>query len=328
MNEFELIKFLTQKLPRKTKGLSCGIGDDCAVIRGEKFDWLLTADSLIEGVHFDFRNTNATDLGRKVLSANLSDVAAMGGQPLYFTVSIGVPRRVSAVQLKKIYSGMIDVAKKNGVVMAGGDTCASPKGLFISIALVGKIMKNRAILRSGARPGDHVFVSGTFGDAAFALGCLKKKRKVDRYFVNRLNNPSARVKLGRLIADEGLASSMIDVSDGLLADLGHIADASGVGFVVDAGAVPVSGFFSNIAARYGLDSLLLALAGGDDYELCFTVPRSRLRAFLKMKKIIEKKAGCPVSMIGRIVENKRKRIVRGKGGKVLAISRRGYDHFR
>lgn len=328
MNEFELIKFLTGKLPRKTKGLSTGIGDDCAVMKGEKFDWLFTADSLIEGVHFDFRHTSATDLGRKALSVNLSDVAAMGGLPLYFTVSIGVPRRVSAEVLKKIYDGMADVAFKNGVVMAGGDTCSSPKGLFISIALIGKIRRNRAVLRSGAAPGDLICVSGTFGDAAFALGRLKRKKKISRYFTDRLNNPSPRIKLGSIIADEGLATSMIDVSDGLLADLGHIADCSGKGFIINAGDVPVSDNFFKKAEKYGFNPLALALAGGDDYELCFTVPESRLKTFVKKKRAIEKRAGCRISLIGRIIKEKRKRAVLGKGGKVLAISHKGYDHFK
>jgi thiamine-monophosphate kinase len=329
MNEFELIDFLTKKLPRKTRGLAFGIGDDCAVINGEKFDWLFTADSLIEKIHFDFRHTSAADLGRKALSVNLSDVAAMGGMPLYFTVSIGVPRHISAGTLKKIYDGIAEVADRSGCVMAGGDTSASEKGLFISIALIGKIKRKRAVLRSGAAPGDFIYVSGTLGDAALALQCARRKKgKCGRYFLDRLNNPSARIKLGMIIAKNGFASSMIDVSDGLLADIGHIADSSGTGFVIDAASVPVSADFLKYAKRYKFNPPALALSGGDDYELVFTVPRRRQKIFEKNRRKIEKRAGCRISLIGRIIKDKRKRAVLGRDGKVLAISDRGYDHFK
>ncbi len=316
ITEQKLINLLTEGVPRAKGNLKVGIGDDCAVIESDGFDWLVTTDSLFEGVHFDFEYTDDRLLGRKSLSVNLSDIAAMGGGPLFYTVSLGVPRDFPTERLEKLYQGMKEVSDNAGTILAGGDTCASKSGLVISITVMGRIEKEKALLRSGAKPGDAIYVTGTLGDSALGLACFKKGVKGGRYafFMNRYNDPSARLAEGMWLSSLGLVSSMIDISDGLLADLGHIADMSKAGFEIDGSSVPLSKGFSEVAGELGLDPLELALTGGEDYELVFTVAEKHIGQFEK------EKSGHIVTRIGTITKNP------GDRGK-FPFARTGFDHF-
>jgi thiamine-monophosphate kinase len=298
MTEQELISLLTQGLPRHVDGLKVGIGDDCAVIEGEGCDWLVTTDALFEGIHFNFDYTTDLLLGRKSLSVNLSDIAAMGGLPLFYFVSLGVPSGFSADRLASLYKGMREIADQAKAVLAGGDTCASKSGLVLSITVIGRAEKGGALLRSGAKPGDAIYATGTFGDGALGLACFKKELRGERIapFVKRYNDPAARIAAGQWLAGTGVVTSMIDVSDGLLADLGHICEMSKAGFEI-------------------------ALTGGEDYELIFTVDGGRVTEFEKQKTVHK------VTRIGTIQKNPEDRIVLGTDGRRLEFSRKGYDHF-
>lgn len=327
MKEQKLINFLTQKFPKTSSGLSVGIGDDCAVIEGEDFDLLFTTDALLEGVHFDLEYTPPLLLGRKVLSVNLSDIAAMGGKPHFYTVNLGVPKDFPPEKLKSIYKGMMQVGKAADVVLVGGDTCRSRSGLVMSVALLGKVPKGRALLRKGASPGDHIYVTGTLGNAGLGLKCLKEKVKGDdaKLFEDHFNDPKARIEIGRWLVSTGAVTSMIDISDGLLSDLGHIADQSGVGFKISALQVPRLQGFDDLCRELGLNPLEMILTSGEDYELAFTVAEDKRQDF--EKSFNGKKNDCPITLLGEITADPGGRIVLGDDNKPLSFKHKGFDHF-
>ena len=329
MTEQELINLLTKGIPREACGLRVGIGDDCAVIAGDGFDWLVTTDALFEGVHFDLTYTTDILLGRKSLTVNLSDIAAMGGQPLYYTVSIGVPPDFSAGRLEDLYRGMQEAADKAQVLLIGGDTCASKSGLVFSITAIGRVEKGKAILRRRAKAGDGVYVTGTLGDAALGLWCFKRGVRDGRVtaFLRRYNDPTARIEAGSWLAKTDMITAMIDVSDGLLADLGHIADASNVGFEIQAENVPMNNELINLATMLVLDPMELAMTGGEDYELVFTVAKNQIQSFEQMLRENIHKFGHLVTRIGTITENPKKRLALNSKGQVISFRRLGYDHF-
>ncbi len=320
MNEFELIDLLTKDAPREASGLREGVGDDCAVIEGKDQDWLVTTDALFEDVHFSLDHTTARFLGRKSLSVNLSDIAAMGGEPLYYTVGLGVPKDFPVAHLEELYGGLKEVGKESGTLLIGGDTCASRSGLVLSVTVVGRAEKGRAISRRGAKDGDAVYVTGTFGDSALGLECLRRGKTGGKYapFVLRHNDPKAKIGMGSWLANTKMVSSMIDVSDGLLADLSHIADSSRAGFEIAADSVPVSKGLAEVARELGLSAGELALTGGEDYELIFTVKGDRIQDF---------SAVFPVMRIGTIVGNAGRRVVLDEKGGLVKLSKGGFDHF-
>lgn len=330
MREFELIELLTKSAPKKIQGLYLGVGDDCAVIEGETHDLLVTTDALFEGVHFNFDNTTAKLLGRKALSVNLSDIAAMGGTPLYYTVTLGVPKNFPVTHLEELYQGMEEVGKEAGAVLIGGDTCSSFSGLALSITVIGKADHGKALLRSKAGKDDAIYVTGTFGDAALGLELLKKGMTDEGHyhFVMRHNDPKARLGMGKFLADTGMVTSMIDVSDGLLADLGHIAESSKVGFEINFSDVPLSKELAVVAHSLGLDPAELALTGGEDYELIFTVDSKKVRDFDALMASAKFRSIYPVTRIGTMKGDASVRVALNGKGEPVAFRRTGYDHFR
>lgn len=326
MTEFELIQQLTRGLPRTAKDLVKGVGDDCAAIRvkGDRC-LLVTTDALIEDIHFKNNWQNFESLGAKALAVNLSDIAAMGGRPRFFLVSIGLPPQKAGSAAKKIYSGMLKLAARHKVILIGGDTVASPKALVISITVIGEASQNKVLYRNGARPGDAIYVSGTLGESAFGLECLKAGRrgKIFSPFIIRHLLPSPKVALAKKLAGLRILTSMIDVSDGFLADLGHIADESNVGYKVDAKKLPVEKNLFEAAGKIGANALDLALSGGEDYELIFTVRAGKISAFEKYVGKTKDK----MTRVGVITSNKRERIVLNAGGNKAKVRRSGFDHF-
>lgn len=320
MKEFDLIDALAGSEPLFANGLALGIGDDCAVIDGDDLDWLVTTDAIVEGIHFDLSWTDFYLLGRKALSVNLSDIAAMGGAPRFYLATISVPSEYNPHGMIEFYRGMKDVAKVYNAVMIGGDTTASKSGLWISITAIGQSPHGKAITRGGARVGDSIFVSGSLGDAALALGILKNGQEPEGGIKEKFLNPSPKVELGKWLLSTGLVTSMIDISDGLLQDLGHIASRSGVGFEIWAGDIPQTAQFIRTCDEMGFDPFRLSLSGGEDYELLFTAPQNFSRDFAGAfcKEIRE---------IGKIVEDKNTRTVLGRDGKILEFSVGGFDHF-
>src|SRR5512145_817268 len=270
LTEFELIRrFFTY--PARDAVL--GVGDDAAIVRARPgFELVMTTDMLVAGRHFH-QGADAERLGHKALAVNLSDIAAMGAAPRWATLALALPR-ADARWLTAFSRGFMRLARRYGVDLIGGDTTRGP--LNICVQVVGEVPRGRALRRDGARAGDDVWVSGTLGDAAAALAArrLRLAPRQRRALEARLDAPTPRIGLG--IALRGVARSAIDVSDGLVADLGHICERSRVGAVVGLDRLPCSAIMKRHRHRTAARAAMLA--GGDDYELCFTAGRTRRAA--------------------------------------------------
>ena len=302
--EFELIDLISRATASHRRDVALGIGDDGAVLRVPRGrELVVVMDTMVEGVHF-LRGTSAADVGWKSLAVNLSDLAAMGAEPAWATLALTLPEP-DATWVRGFARGFAALAKRHGVALVGGDTTRGP--LTITVQAHGFVPPRRALRRDGARAGDAIFVSGTLGDAAAGLANPRNaKLRV------RLDRPVPRVALG--LALRGIASAAIDVSDGLAADLGHVLDASGVGAMLDVDALPSSRALRDAVT----DVRALQLGGGDDYELCFTVPARRVARVADIARELR----LPLTRIGRI---ERERGLRDATGRALA--RRGYVHF-
>lgn len=323
LGEFGLIEKIRKATPRG-RGVRLGIGDDAAWLKCIEGSFLITSDLLVEGIHFDLRWTSFYELGYKTVAINLSDVAAMGGQPSYLTLSLGIPLRSKTRHVEEFYRGIQDLALQTGVALVGGDTSASDI-FFISACLIGHAPYG-AISRAGAKPGDDIYVTGTLGDSALGLELLRKNpitaRKGERAFLAaRHLLPTARVKAGLNLAKEKLAKAMIDISDGLLQDLGHVCKASGIGAVIWWEALPLSRAHRLVVRKTGS---FYALGGGEDYELLFCLrPRDRTRL-----ERIKKRLGVPLTHIGKCVSSRDGIKVVGSDGRPIVGYLGGYDHFK
>jgi thiamine-monophosphate kinase len=317
--EFRLIDRIRERTAQSREDVRLGIGDDAALLAVPAGQELAVAiDTMVEGVHFP-AGTAPADIGWKALAVNLSDLAAMGATPAWALLALTLPRPDAAF-VDGFAEGFAQLAGQYRLALVGGDTTRG--ALTLSVAVHGFVPPGQALTRAGAQVGDAVLVTGTLGDAAAALRCLPSRMDVQAtardFLVNRLNRPTPRVAAG--LALRGRASACIDVSDGLLADLGHLCTASGVGAEIDAALLPCSpallGAFDEAAVRD------FALTGGDDYELCFTVPAARMD---EVRDDLAK-LGCGATRIGRIVGGEGVR-VRGADGAWLEPARSGWDHF-
>jgi thiamine-monophosphate kinase len=297
--------------------IMAGIGDDCAVIRFPAgLDSLVTTDFTLENIHFRRDWHPAKAVGHRCLSRGLSDIAAMGGQPVAAFLSLALPRDLSQSWVKAFTSGLVKLAGQHGVVLAGGDTAESPNGILADIIVLGAIPKGQAILRSSARVGDRIFVSGRLGGSAAALVELRGRppKKSDPRSYPRHFYPEPRIELGRILRQRGIATAMIDTSDGLSTDLSHICEESGVGAEMDATRIPRARI-GKPAREVAFD---MALHGGEDYELLFTVGPG--------KAVPQQLAGVALTEIGRIVNGHKIRLLDDRGGS-SELKPRGWEHF-
>lgn len=329
VGEFGFIDRLAQRVVAH-HGVRLGIGDDCAVtdapVSGRT---LTTTDLLVEGVHFDLAYTDPAALGHKSLAVNLSDIAAMGGVPRHVLLGLAIPPSMEVEFLDAFMAAFLDLADQYAVTLIGGDTCASLTGLMVSVTLVGEQSPDRILTRGAAKPGDLVVVSGTVGDAAIGLELLQGRLLADegdadaaRFCINRHLRPTPRVALGQLLTNAGIVGAMIDLSDGIMADLGHVLTASQVGARLAAAKLPISPAYRTLAARLPGNFWELALTGGEDYELLFTVPAER-EADLRR---IQANAEVPLSIIGAITGEAGLQVLDGTGA-ALQFPRCGYNHF-
>ena len=328
LGESGLIRRIADIYRATHPSIVCGIGDDAAALNlSEHHILLTTCDLLLEDVHFDLRLTDPLHLGKKSLAVNLSDIAAMGGTPRFFLVSLGLPPHLPLQFIDDLYRGMMTVADEFHTHLVGGDTNASPQKLVIDITALGEIPPDQLIKRSGAQSGDSIWVTGTVGDAALGFALLKKEGRLGAaHFFNHLTvkhlSPSPRVHEGRMLAQNHLASAMIDISDGLLADLSRMLSASDKGATVWLSCLPLSKDFMEYLASEGEGSINYALSGGEDYELLFTVSVHKEKELLSLAQ----EFSVPITRIGEI-NTSGKLLVIDHQGRPCDIPSLGYDHF-
>jgi thiamine-monophosphate kinase len=300
-----------------------GIGDDCAVLRllpgrhSGAGEVLVTTDFTLEGIHFRRDWHPPESVGHRCLARGLSDIAAMGGEPVAAFLSIALPRDLPQAWVGRFLRSLISLGEKFGVTLAGGDTAESPDGILADIIVVGTAPKGKSVLRSGARPGDRIFVSGELGGSAAAVLRMqaKPKKKLNPRDYPRHFYPEPRLELGRILREKGLASAMIDTSDGLSTDLAHMCEESGVGAEVDAALIPRSRV-GKPAREVDLD---LALHGGEDYELLFAAPPG--------KRVPSQIAGVALTHIG-VITRTPLILLRNLKGIAYELQPRGWEHLR
>ena len=315
--------------------LRLGIGDDAAVLRqmaGQ--ETVITTDLLVEEIDFLRGTTPPKLLGHKALAVSLSDIAAMGARPRYALISIGLPVDVwNSSFVDEFYEGFFALADEFDVTLIGGDVSRTPERIVIDSIVIGECARGRAVLRGGARPGDHIFVTGSLGGAAAGLRLLlrgarlgalpesKREARTTEKLLLRHLSPMPRVGWGVALGHERLATAMIDLSDGLSSDLAHLCEESGVGALIESARIPVDTYVSRLCGRRALDPLMLALHGGEDFELLFTVDPHDLA------RLPARVDGVPVTYIGDIVDHPcRIRIL--EGTQVWDLEAKGFEHFR
>ncbi len=322
-----LIEALARRFGAGPAEVVLGIGDDCAALDLGGADYLLwTMDTLVEGVHFDLAYFTLEQLGRRSLAVNLSDLAAMGGSPRYALLSLGWPPGRDITGALEVGQGLAQAAREFGVAVIGGDTIASPAGVIVTVSLLGTVPRAEMLRRTGARRGDRIYVTGPLGEAAAGLEILRRQLAVPPDLKEALCqahlSPRPQLAAGRLLARQGLATALIDLSDGVATDLFHICRASGVGARVEAALLPVSPGVRTVAEILKQDPLKLALTGGEDYQLLFTSakPPEALEAAFS-------RAGLPPPLpLGEMVAGEA--VILATSGGEQDISGAGYDHFR
>ncbi len=318
MGEFGLIDLLAKMAGGGDERLLIGIGDDAAAWQGDDSIQLASVDSFIQGVHYNPAITPWQEAGWKALAVKLSDIAAMGGIPRYALVSLALPTDTEVDDVKNLYTGMLKLAKQYGVTIIGGDISNAPL-VAISITILGSSPTKQILTRAAAQPGEMVAVTGRLGAAAAGLEVLSKGRKLDPEAATRLKNaflhPTPRIAEGRLLVEQGVKTA-IDISDGLIADLGQICKASQVGARIEVERVPVE---PTVKTAFSERALELALSGGEDYELLFT-------ASAEVVDKVKKAASCPVTAIGEITAGELVTLV-DKQGNPFKLDRAGWEHF-
>jgi thiamine-monophosphate kinase len=337
LGEFGLIAWLASQVERAGPGRRRargglavrGIGDDAAEIAVGGRTLVVTKDLLLEDVHFRRRHPPRL-LGRKALAVSLSDVAAMGARPLAGFLGLGVPPRYPARALGECLRGLLALAAEAGVLVAGGDTTGSASGLVLSVTLLGVAPRRGAVRRDGGRPGDRLYVTGTLGDSALGLRLLERGRRpsggrgAEARLLRRHLDPTPRLVEGTALGEGHLASAMIDLSDGLAADLRHVCEESGVGARVELGRLPLSAAYRGLAPRLAPDDPLApAVCGGEDYELLFAVPPARLAAFERAAA----RWRAPATLVGELRPRREGIALLGPDGRPYRPPRPGFTHF-
>ncbi|MFQ3660973.1 MAG: thiamine-phosphate kinase [Chloroflexaceae bacterium] len=331
IGEFALIERLRSLVAVERPDIIAGIGDDVAVLSVEGDEWLLaTVDCQVEDVHFLRGAITPTQLGRRALAINLSDLAAMGGRPRFALVSLGLPASLEVAWVEELYRGLRLEAERHGVAIVGGNMTRSPAGIWIDLTVLGQVRRDEVVLRSGARPGDQVLVTGQLGAAAAGLQLLLDPRlahvvadpapALTRHFT-----PTPRLAEAGVIGRSHQATAMIDLSDGLSSDIGHICEQSGVGVRLWAAHLPIAPAARAIAAARGEQPWNIALSGGEDYELCFTASPT---AAATLAAEIQYETGTPVTVVGEILPAGLGRWLQLPDGDAIPLAARGWEHFK
>ena len=318
LSEFFLIKHYFEKISTPRSDVLLGVGDDCAIVQADINQQIaISVDTLVEGIHF-LPNAEPESLGHKSLAVSLSDLAAMGAKPAWFTLALTLPE-VKEPWLAAFAKGLATLAKQHQIALIGGDTTRGP--LSITIQVNGFVKTEQALRRDGACPGDDIYVSGTLGDAGAGLklkqnqlNAQQGKQQQEAFLQQRLDKPTPKIELGRAL--RCIANSAIDISDGLAADLSHILEKSQVGADIELEELPISSALTDTVGKEQAEQL--ALYAGDDYELCFTVPTEKQDELKKIKGNYTK--------IGTITNEPRK-VVFYRDGQQAELIGKGYEHF-
>lgn len=329
LGEFPLIDRLAGRLGGYGEDVVVGIGDDVAVLRISDDRYLLaTCDVQVAGVHFLPGVATPYQIGRKAAAINLSDIAAMGGTPRHFLVSLILPKDTEVVFADGLYDGLVEECRRYGVDVVGGNIARDDR-VVIDLFLLGEVTPERLLLRSGARPGDQVLVTGRLGDSGAGLRLLLDPElsvpaSHREMLVARHLTPTPRLPESAVIARLGTATAMIDLSDGLSSDIGHICDRSGVGVRLWAGRLPMSPAARRVAQLTDRPPWRLALEGGEDYELCFTAPPE---AVDELVAAVERETGTPVTAVGETLPAEEGRRLVLPDNQEVPLAPRGWKHF-
>lgn len=328
IGEFELINWIRKRV-KKSKEVLLGIGDDVAEVSiPEGRNLIVTTDCIQEGIHFEPGFAPPEIFGKKLFRVNLSDIAASGGEAKWCVLTAGLNRDLPIKWFRRFMSGLLEEIKNHRVSLVGGDIIESPHENYFSLTLLGTICSPFLTLRSGAKPEDRIFVTGTLGDSALGLKLLRKYKSLTgipmkfRWLARRHLLPEPRIREGAILAEEKIASAMIDVSDGLLQDLWHVLDESGCGCVIFGNKIPLSEQYRTYCRDSGEEFLSSALSGGEDYELLFTVPEKNLSLLNKIKNRLK----CQLTEVGVITKKKTERVIEIDGRREK-LRPGGFRHF-
>lgn len=326
-SELQWVRKIREMARRFAPEIVAGIGDDAAILKRSSGKWwLVTTDALIEGVHFRREYTPAQLLGHKALAVNLSDIAAMGGRPRFFLLSLAIPEDLDDTYVEGFLEGIVAAADRYAVVLIGGNLAASPQGLSAHVTVIGECAAHRAVRRDGAMPGEAIYVTGRLGLSALGLQLLAAGYRLSDELPEPLRRPilahlapEPRLSLAQHLAEGGVARAMIDLSDGLSSDLRRLCEESRVGAVLYAEALPLVAE----ASEFGADPLALALHGGEDYELLFTVREDHIP---RLEEVRGQFPDLPLSCIGRTISDPG-HVYLEHAGHREPLAPRGYDHF-
>jgi thiamine-monophosphate kinase len=329
--EDELVEEIRRLLAEEMPGVTLGPGDDAALVEMGSHLGILTADMLVEGIHFERHTVPASDLGYKSLAVNVSDVAAMGGSPRYALVSLGLPEDIEPSWVVELYGGLREASREYAMAVIGGDTSKADR-VVVSVAVTGEVARGAAVTRSGARPGDRLVVTGALGASAGGLELLRApahdvapvvSSDWGRSLLEAHLRPAARVGEGQTLAQSG-ATAMIDVSDGLTKDLGRLCEASHVGAAVVLADLPLALSLKELAdVLPGVDPLTFALEGGEDYELLAALPPGAVR---RTAAKLAERFGTQLTQIGEIREGSGLVAIEQDGSE-RPLAPGGWDHF-
>jgi thiamine-monophosphate kinase len=322
IGEFGLIELIKKRIFSKDKQVIVNIGDDAAVIKLSPNRLLIfTTDTLVEKIHFDLRYFTFEEVGWKAMAANLSDIAAMGGLPKYALVTVGLPKSVKSGEVLRLYRGMNQIAQRYDCKIIGGDTTRVPQDLFVTIALLGEVEKEKFTTRNGASKGDLICVTGNLGESQAGLEYLKKHGRSKLPLVQKHLQPYPQIREAQILVRGLKINSMIDISDGLSSELFHLAEESHLGAVIYEEKLPISPKCVKLASLLNLSPLSLALSSGEEYELLFTINK---RELIKLNRIGEKVI---FSIIGEMVDKRKGVSIIRKSGKVGSLKKSGFVHF-
>ncbi len=330
LGEFPLIERITGRLPAYLDDVYVGVGDDVAVLELDPETYqLATCDIQVEGIHFLTQSITPYQLGRKAAAINLSDIAAKGGIPQHCLVSLALRPELEVSWVEALYDGLREEIAAYGADIVGGNMSKTEGPIVVDLFLLGRVRREEVLLRSGARPGDRVLVTGWLGEAAAGLALIRQAElAVEKEEADRLRDayltPTPRIREGRAIASDGRTSAMIDLSDGLSSDIGHICEKSDVGVRLWAERLPISEATQRVAELMGRADWALAVGGGEDYELCFTASREAERGLVAL---VGEATGTRVTCVGEVLPGDAGRWIELASGEEVPIRGGGWDHF-